>query len=421
MTVVIIDTSDTDIDSDYLQQMEKQFKECGDTVHVFGSSHDISWVCTLRQRSGELVISGDLINTLGSADLVTVHVGPLVHRAEDVPALVRSLQSKVRDGCCLIVVSDGQDHLDKASSAVDYRFKHQVLSSRVERACRTAQARRQAGQTATTAAVLMGELLGSSRLSDARVAPDSAMRVLLPLHVALQAFFGISRSGEDGYVAVDDGREVEWRDGAYHKKGGSPVVGNQNAFLLVPEAEWDFYAEVGTRLDPRADDSSLPADQGEWSLAILVAKLFDTCDDVAKQQGLSADNLRQLAGLRQTAGGFIVDEKEHLKSLCGVLASIESGSELNRKKVVDPSLAAHRTRVLRSQDFLGPYLKKERHTKWPKDLDNDGNQPDDSYKLLAQQLTDWNKNGEPARQVIAGIERLAECLNSAVKLIGDSV
>jgi hypothetical protein len=134
---------------------------------------------------------------------------------------------------------------------------------------------------------------------------------LLPLHLALQAFFGISRDENGSWIEISKAKDIdeEW-------KMSFP---NRQAFLPLEDAHVDPFAALESRLGA-ATDAPKDGDVNEQPLLYLVQKFFD--EIVSSSHNIkknSQDAMTDIEDIKKKIEDIIQDKD--LKSICHILAN----------------------------------------------------------------------------------------------------
>lgn len=290
---------------------------------------------------------------------------------------------------------------------------------------------------------------------------------LTPLHLSLQAFWGIStdesRKSEAGskmeivefvkFGARKDGnneilKKIHTERGEYIRNGLQNIgeykdnFTKPEAFLLVPEAEWDFYAPLLSRVMPPSVDSeskkdvtfNCPEEEKEYSIENNIAILLEKLSQQKESEGL--------ARLRRAFENEYGKETEHekdtsdpskpwfeishnvgkvsyaqfvksLREIAAILANtVDKTSchkimklECRKNQEVDASFVYKgKYEVENILKLLKNFKNENSHCKLPDASDISTKE----YSILANQIADWGI--EKAMIVIVGIEKLANLL-----------
>lgn len=301
---------------------------------------------------------------------------------------------------------------------------------------------------------------------------------LLPLHLSLQIFWGISSVQDSesnnvefvkfGGKPVNDDKVLkkiyDERNERITKKNSEAIdpqlldiFPNSDTFLLVDDAQWDFYAPLfdktlhkcGGELDKRsfncedeqkeyegdsfADliDNILKTEKDEEKSKILVdlQKVFNKpvddnftpCDKCLEGEATEDSVFFQLrtspfAGpLNITYDCFITC----LREIAAILANTfdKGNPECHRK---DATFTYKGECGVEKNKILGKIWSKgesELKRTWHCKLPDKGGKPTDKYSVLKKQIAAWGI--KKAMVVIAGIEKLAKCLDECIKESGE--
>ncbi len=263
------------------------------------------------------------------------------------------------------------------------------------------------------------------------------LAILVPLHLALQAFFGISRDENGNFVKI--GTKTVKRDEESHiqemlrninEEREHLFDGNENisteltnlspnlkAFLLAPDAKWDFYAELGCRFTREKGREKSNSNYDQWAIIDLSKELFKLCYNSTKYQTLNNNDKKKVKNYETKVNDIFENRCENFISLFAILVNIPF-EQFERTDKIDITKSEYIERLPKTQNELGSSDVGETHSKWPKDIYGDGNQPDESYtKNLIPQLVNWNKSGKKAQFVIEKIDDVSNFLEQAVKFI----
>jgi hypothetical protein len=237
---------------------------------------------------------------------------------------------------------------------------------------------------------------------------ESIGNSLFPLHLALQSFFAVSKVEKNEWKTLPDDLPGNAKEN-YRQLFSKEY--REKAFLLVNEAHYDYFAEIGSRLGP-FDNSAQNEAIDEQPLLNLIEELFGdekilSCGDFKDEENHRIDG----AALKEKVKNIISDKKNTLKTLCAILANISDDGLNSKLPDGKPGIQKHRIgkskKLLRTRPGCREWFEKPPHTKWPKDIDGYGDIPDDSYANLVEQLIEWNHSGDTAKTVIDMIESLA--------------
>jgi len=299
-------------------------------------------------------------------------------------------------------------------------------------------------------------LEGEKILNEAKYIRCEILNPLLPLHFSLQAFFGISRDEKGEFVKVGE-REIyaetrnrnpqnwEIRDKLRDDNTGiledfRKSFPNFDAFLLVKEVEWDFYASIFDRLMPedkyggmKGDCTGTDEERAEYDPEKNIVKLLGRLLENKKNN----KNYENLEVLRKTLNkdytkeqieGFSTFFKLNLKSdskkvsygefvkclreLCAILANplpysnpIDFGDEKGIF-IYKGKCQRVRNEILdHIKDTRGNKLDTTPHCK----MTGKSKMECSDYDILVKQIANWGI--EKTMIVIAGIEKLAEFLD----------
>jgi hypothetical protein len=207
---------------------------------------------------------------------------------------------------------------------------------------------------------------------------------LLSLHLSLQTFFGISRN------------ENEWGD----------IFTKKDAFLLVPEAEWDFYASIFNQ--------TMPEEFPHGMCDGYTANCPEETEEYGNERSLAGllENVADDAKLKETHGAFnrpygLENNNfvKYLRELCAILANTRE--DCNKDQSYYGYKGTEEAKRVRndilSQLEIYPEDNREKHCKLEQDASVNR-----YYQPLKKQIETWGI--EKARRVIEGIEELAELL-----------
>ena len=193
--------------------------------------------------------------------------------------------------------------------------------------------------------------------------------------------------------------------------------------MLVQEAEYDFFAEIGSRLGFKEESKKIKGKPIEdWPIVNLLEELSGD-ETISKYKNFSDINGTKINGqsLQKEIENIIITKSEELKTVCAILANIENDgiNPLIREKSKQPpeeikKLDELRGRISASRAILAkvPACKKwsennpTTHTKWTTDMKNKKDQPHESYRNLVKQLEEWNRDGTNAKAAIEQIETM---------------
>ena len=227
------------------------------------------------------------------------------------------------------------------------------------------------------------------------------MPPLLPLHISLQAFFGISRDEQGKWVELIKALPNEWSDGFPTK----------DAFLLVPEAEWDFYASIFNRvmppcgfahgMDEKYDNNSCEEEKEEYKKDKNLAILLEN----AKRDEVLRGTYE---GLKSAYGKENNSFVKILREICAILANTqEETNECDKGERYYGYKGKKGAQKKRDEvlDRLGKGLEtnfREKHCK----LERNKNNP--LCEILVKQIEEWGVRN--SRKVIEGIDAMAKSL-----------
>lgn len=236
------------------------------------------------------------------------------------------------------------------------------------------------------------------------------LKILLPLHLSLQAFFGISRNekGEWVKIGIREGKnenlkdinkqreEIKLRDS---NKDLPPefktAFPNPDAFLLVKDAQWDFYAEIGSKIPEVLSSLKEFFDIEYNGKKIRDFEIFVT----EKKRKIKGSSLE--TEIREFING------ETLKSLCAVLANVDENKAINnydREKIKKSKLVLNEYFNNKGKLIKPTYLKQaDNHSK--RSCDN-------TYSRLLNQLIKFGI--KRAMDVIMKVDRLAGYLENVL-------
>jgi hypothetical protein len=249
--------------------------------------------------------------------------------------------------------------------------------------------------------------------------PEFLVQNLTPLFLALQAFFGLRKDENNDWKCIPDDLPGEVK-----KILGSTLSkeNRRKSFLLVQEAEYDFFAEIGSRLGSEKESKEILGKPIEdWPIVNLLKELSRD-ETILKYENFSDIDETNINGKTlQKELKDIISNSEELKTVCAILANIEGDgiNPLIHKKpgqppeeIKKPNELRNRISASRSNLAELPACKKwfeespPTHTKWP----TEGDQPQGSYWDLVEQLEEWNRDGTRAREAIKQIETMAHYL-----------
>lgn len=221
---------------------------------------------------------------------------------------------------------------------------------------------------------------------------------LLPLHLSLQAFFGIGRDEQGKWVELIKVLPNEWSDGFPTK----------DAFLLVPEAEWDFYASIFNRtmppssfahgMDGKYGRNSCEEEKEEYkkdkNLAILL-------ENVEKDGALK--NIGE--AFRCPCGEENSDFVKSLREICAILANTKQ--DCKKHETYYGYKGKQEARKVRNDILRGMAINSDDDSQKHCKLEKNGKR-NLYYERLEKQVEKWGI--QRARIVIEGIEGLAGSL-----------
>jgi len=273
----------------------------------------------------------------------------------------------------------------------------------------------------------------------------------LPLHLSLQAFFGISRDESGNWVRIGKDKNYKNRLGIgvedFEKAGIKETKDiddefkkhfpNTDAFLLVEEAEWDFYASMFDKVMPNCEgmknDCTPNCDEEEEEytkdrkISVLLEYFIENTkleENEKKQLKILKAALEQKYGREANApeakeGWFEVNGQpvsyaefvKTLREVCAILANTDGNCKRN-----DGEIFIYKGKCLEERDDIltkiwnidnEAKLNETRHCK----LQKKG-----LYDRLKKRLKAWGKgdNFKKLKIVIQGIEELAKCLEKAL-------
>lgn len=280
---------------------------------------------------------------------------------------------------------------------------------------------------------------------------------LSPLYLSLQAYFGLSRDEKSKhdqtlvYIGKDDSYSEKMKNSGISKANRldtkyTDLFPNTDAFMLVYEAEYDFYAPILDKVLPKMARGKISQvgyneSSGE-QYAYRSVNMGDELKVLSLEKALD-DNLRSKLQVLMKAfeekyaildystfGGLFQDSAAPkvfvnvLRELCAIMANTDdkdatrkamtkegSGKkEMERSFAYKGDFAVERNAILKS---LGePFLK--RHSKLPDDNDR----PTESYRVLVEQLNEWGSaNGYQRLNIILqGMAELADVINEVMSL-----
>jgi len=242
----------------------------------------------------------------------------------------------------------------------------------------------------------------------------------LPLHLSLQAFFGISKDEKGNWVDLREAKEL-----SDEFKKAFP---NKEAFLLIEEAKWDFYAEIGARLGNwRVYEKDKGYSSKEYALLPPAQKhIEDLIDELFEFPFMEAKKAIDYCNFKNFYGEVITGEvlkwllkrfvqSDELSQVCAILTNVNYlQDEVNSEKIPKGREILRRLGYYdENGNLVMPvYLKdKSRHSKKPLREDKQS----DSYKILINQLEEFGVIR--AKKVIEGIEKMADGLEQVVEIL----
>lgn len=276
------------------------------------------------------------------------------------------------------------------------------------------------------------------------------LMTLAPLHLSLQAFFGISRDENGGWVRI--GRDENYKNrleidvDVFEQAGIKKTEDidnefkkhfpNTDAFLLVEEAKWDFYASMFDKVIPNCEGmrEGCPRNcleeeeeyEKDKKIAFLLKHFIeniDSRDDEKKKLQILKETLEKNYGEENSANGapniwFQVDQEpityakfvKTLREICAILANTPSCEESQGHSFIYKGKCdAARDEILQEiWNKTNNELEKTRHCKLPNVS---------TYEKLKEQILEWGRENdfEKVKIVIQGIEELAECLRKILQ------
>ena len=272
------------------------------------------------------------------------------------------------------------------------------------------------------------------------------LNAFLPLHLSLQAFFGISRDENGNWVRIGEkkkylekfkincndlqklGKEATDIDNEFKKH-----FPNTDAFLLVEEAEWDFYASMFNKVMPNCEGmrndctANCDEEKEEYTKDRKISVLLEYFIENTKLEENEKKQLKSLkAAFEQKYGEeanapeaneewFQINDQpvsyaefvKTLREVCAILANTDGNCKRN-----DGEIFIYKGKCLKERDDIlkniwnidnETKLNETRHCKLQKS---------DLYDRLKEQLIAWGtqNNFKKLKIVIQGIEELAKCL-----------
>lgn len=274
----------------------------------------------------------------------------------------------------------------------------------------------------------------------------------LPLHLSLQAFFGISRDESGNWVRIGKDKNYvdrlnigvkvleqagikEAKDIDDEFKKHFP---NTDAFLLVEEAEWDFYASMFDKVMPNCEgmknDCKPNCDEEEEEytkdrkISVLLEYFIENTEleeNKKKQlkilkEAFEQEYRKEANALGAKGGWFEVNGQpvsyakfvKTLREVCAILANTDDNCKRNDDETFiykgSEKCLEERNKILKNiWNKNEAELNETRHCKLQKS---------DLYDRLKEQLKAWGKgdNFKKLKIVIQGVEELAKCVEKAL-------